>query len=101
VTYIDELAAQVRSHVPDDLIPDEQPEFLFRLYAVLALVKRESVTNRDVHNAWAAWMTGIDPTHDALIPYEELDKSTQREDSPFVVAIKAVAVSLRAESGPD
>nr|MDT0525776.1 hypothetical protein [Streptomyces sp. DSM 41633] len=49
------------------------------------------VTTEDVHNAWVAWMSEIDPTHESLIPFAELDKPTAADDEPYVVAIKSVA----------
>jgi hypothetical protein len=63
------------------------------IYAVLALSKGEQVERRDVHNAWVAWMTGRDPTHDSIRPYDELALDVQEEDDPYVTAILRVARS--------
>jgi hypothetical protein len=91
VTYLDELAAQIEDAVPAEALPGGDTGLLFRLYALLALVKGTAVTPCDVHNAWAIWMQETDPGHPAIRPYGELDASTQAADEPFVAAIGAVA----------
>jgi hypothetical protein len=89
MTYIDELAARIRAEVARDVgVPDDS-DGLFRLYALLARAKGAAVTARDVHDAWVIWMQGQDEDHDALVPFEELDRETQAEDSPFVLAIRS------------
>lgn len=90
MTYLDHLAVRIRDHVPEAQ-RGETELGLFRLYAVLALAKGGAVEPRDVHNAWAAWMQERDPDHDALRPFDQLDRATQDADSPFVAAIRAVA----------
>lgn len=92
MSYLDELAARIRDEVPESH-RGETALGLFRLYAVLALAKGEEVQASDVHNAWAAWMYEREPDHEALKPFEELDKETQDADAPFVLAIRAVASS--------
>jgi hypothetical protein len=95
--YLLGVADAIRNAVPPDKLPDEdakRTEELFLLYAVLALAKRESVQAEDVHNAWAAWMTLHDPTHESIRPYAELPSEVQREDTPFVLAIRKVASRL-------
>jgi hypothetical protein len=90
MSYLDELAVRIRDEVPEPQRGENALD-LFRLYAVLALAKGESVDASDVHNAWAAWMQQREPDHDALRPFEELDEETREADSPFVLAIRAVA----------
>lgn len=90
--YLDELARAIRREVPEDRLPAGDTTELFRMYAVLLLAKGEQVTRADVHNAWVAWMAASEPSHDALVPFERLDAQTQSEDSPFVVAIRTVAM---------
>jgi len=51
---------------------------------VLALAKGESVTARDVHHAWAAWMAGIMPEHRSLIPFDALTPDCQSLDEPLL-----------------
>jgi hypothetical protein len=94
MTYLDELASEIRRRVPRDLLPDEDTGSLFRLYALLALSKGTAVDAIDVHNAWAAWMQERDPDHRSIKPFEELDAETQASDEPFVEAIRAVAERL-------
>jgi hypothetical protein len=95
LSYIDELAALIRAHVPSDLIPDGDPAPLFRTYALLALAKGEQVVLEDVHDAWSAWMTGLDPGHRSLRPLAELSPDVQRADQPYLDAIRAVARDRR------
>jgi hypothetical protein len=89
--YLATLAGQIRARVPPDDLPEEETHALFLGYAVLLLAKGEDVTAADVHNAWVAWMAGREPTHDALVRYEQLDPEAAEMDEPFVQAIRAVA----------
>jgi hypothetical protein len=91
VTYIERLATEIRSSVPDELVPEVDADRLFLIYAALALAKGEEVTRRDVHNAWAAWMAARKPSHESIRPFDELDEATKEEDDPFVVAIRRSA----------
>lgn len=93
MTYLEELAGEIRHAVPGDAIPDEETADLFRLYAVLLLAKGEGVTREDVHNAWVAWMLSNGERHESLVPFAHLDPATQAEDSPFALAIRMVARS--------
>jgi len=95
VSYLDELAAKIEANVPQEVLPDGDSSLLFRLYALLALAKREGVGAEDVHNAWAVWMTERDPHHRSLKPFAELDSETRAADEPFVRAIRTAAQSLR------
>src|SRR5205807_2232851 len=63
LTYIDEIAAAIRRAVPAEALPDTGTEELFRMYAVLALAKGHDTALEDVHDAWSAWMSGLDPDH--------------------------------------
>jgi hypothetical protein len=90
-TYIERIAQRIREQVPEDLVPDGDADSLFLIYAVLALVKGPSVTARDVHNAWAAWMASRHPSHDAIRPFDDLPAEIRREDEPFVTAIRAAS----------
>lgn len=96
--YLDELAEAIRRAVPPESLPDGDTAALFRVYAVLVLAKGEEVTRADVHNAWVAWMAGQDGNHESLVPFSDLDAETQAEDSPYVVAIRAVAHGLPDQS---
>jgi hypothetical protein len=91
MTYLDELAAEIRRQVPADLLPSENTGTLFRIYALLALAKGTAVTAEDVHNAWSVWMHELNPGHRSIKPFKELDEATQASDEPYVNAIRAVA----------
>jgi hypothetical protein len=91
VTYLTEIAAEIERELAPELIPDGDTGLLFRLYAVLALVRGQDVGAADVHDAWAAWMSERDPTHAAIRPFDELDAETKAQDDPYVAAIRTVA----------
>jgi hypothetical protein len=91
MNYLQDLAQQIRDEVPTNQLPDGDTQALFLNYAVLVLVKGVAVTNEDVHNAWASWMSITAPDHESIQPYDTLPKDTQGEDSPFRIAIRRVA----------
>jgi hypothetical protein len=93
LTYLDDIGAEISAKLSPEDLPEGDIAPLMRLYAVLALAKGCATTDEDVHNAWVAWMAAIDPTHDALRPFADLDRETRREDAPFLHAIKSVAAS--------
>lgn len=90
-TYIDRFARAIHDEIAPDKLPDAETTLLFRLYAVLALAKGAGVTLEDVHDAWAAWMAGIDPGHRSLRPFRELSDDVRLQDQPYVDAIHRVA----------
>lgn len=91
MTYIEEIAHAIhRSVYPEEPLPEDE-RGLYLLYAVLALTVGSRVTRRHVHDAWSAWKATTDPGHESIRPFEELDPETQREDEPFVAAIKEAA----------
>lgn len=94
MNYLDELGARIRAQVPRADLPDENTHGLFRIYAVLLLAKGTAVTPEDVHNAWVAWMAGLDADHEALVPFEDLDPAIASDDEPFADAIRIVAKAL-------
>lgn len=94
MTYLHELAVQIRAEVADDLVPLAS-DSLFLVYAVLLRAKAEQVTAEDVHDAWVAWMIGRGEQHDSMVPFPDLPPEVKSEDLPFVEAIKAVARQLR------
>jgi hypothetical protein len=96
MTYLDEIGSEIERELSPDQIPSDGAAQLFRLYALLALVKGREVDAGDVHDAWAVWTQERTPTHRSLIPFEQLDSETQAWDEPFVEAIKAVAERLIA-----
>ncbi|MHB1847244.1 MAG: DUF7701 domain-containing protein [Deltaproteobacteria bacterium] len=101
MTYLDDIAADIRNAVAENALPDEDTTGLFLSYAVLLLAKGEDVTREDVHNAWVAWMSSKghgDESHESMLPFSELPPETQAEDSPFVVAIRTVARSYGTKS---
>jgi hypothetical protein len=95
VTYLLELAGEIKDEVSRDLLPSDDSDLLFLIYAVLVLAKGSSVGPEDVHNAWAAWMIHLGKQHESLVPFADLSPSTRAEDDPFVEAIHRVAARRR------
>lgn len=94
MNYIDEIARRVRAEIAPEARPAERADDLYRLHALLVLVRGEATTPADVHNAWSVWMLPQDPTHTSLRPFGQLDEETRQEDLPFVEAIHRVARPL-------
>lgn len=95
MNYVVDVAQRIKREVRPELIPEGDADSLFLLYAVLALAVGEKVRARDVHDAWAAWMSQQDPAHQSIKPFEELDEETQAQDEPFAEAIRRVSTLLR------
>lgn len=64
---------------------------LLRVYALLALVKGEQVTEEDVHDAWSVWRTATRPAHPSLVPFDQLPPG-RTPSTPE--AIRAAAAAL-------
>jgi hypothetical protein len=75
-------------------LPEGDTDLLFLMYAVLAVTVGEEVRAEDVHDAWSAWMSYIDPSHESIKPFAQLSSETKKTDQPFVGAIKKVATQL-------
>lgn len=97
--YLDDIAAVIRSHIPDEQMPSGDAQDLLRLYAVLLRSKGGSVTNSDIHDAWASWMAKSDDTHESLVPFDELAADVRVQDAPFAVAVRRAAEELRRNRG--
>jgi hypothetical protein len=91
VSYVDEIATAIRRLIPPRLVPDGDVTVLFRIYAVLALAKGGALVLEDVHDGWAAWMSGQDAQHRSLKPLSELPPDVRESDQPYLAAIRAVA----------
>jgi hypothetical protein len=96
MTYLDGIAEAIRAAVPRDVGIPEDTDDLFRLYAVLARASGETVTAREVHDAWVAWMQSRGERHESMIPFEQLDQEIRAEDQPFVAAIRQVVRQQRS-----
>jgi hypothetical protein len=93
MNYVDQIAEQIKQALPRDLHPSENPEALFRLYAVLALTLGQEVEAEDVHDAWSAWMSQSNPDHESIVPFANLSVDVQAQDEPFAAAIREVSAS--------
>jgi len=95
LNYLARDARRIQQSLPEGTSVPDDADDLFLLYAVLLRAKGVDVQPEDVHDAWSAWMTGIDPQHESVVPYDELDAKTRAEDSPFLSAIRKVAAKER------
>ena len=95
--YIDVAAAQIKRQLAD---PMPAADNLFRDYAALMYSHRGKVTAEEVHNVWASWADGIDPTDPDLRPFTELTVDIQARDQPVVDAIWR-AWEVLASKSPD
>jgi hypothetical protein len=93
-SYLDRIAAEIRRVAAPEAAAADEDLPLYRIYAVLLVVKGQDVTAEDVHNAWAAWASEYDPGHRNLLPFKELSLSVQRKDDHYVHAIHQVAERL-------
>lgn len=93
VNYLTADAARIRAELPENSSVPDGAEDLFLIYAVLMRAKGVDVQAEDVHDAWSAWMLGIDPAHESIVPFAELDDATRAEDGPFLLAIRRAATS--------
>jgi hypothetical protein len=85
---------RIRREIPPEALPKGDTDLLFLMYAVLALTVGRDVRAEEVHDAWSAWMTYSDPSHESIRPYTELSLETKKTDQPFVDAIRKIASQL-------
>jgi hypothetical protein len=91
LNYITEIAEQIKQELPQEVLPEDDMDLLFLMYAVLVLTVGEDVQAEDVHDTWSAWMTHRRPSHESIKPFAELSREIQKTDQPFVEAIRKVA----------
>lgn len=94
-TYLERDALLIKECLPDGADAPEDSDDLFLMYAVLLRVKGAHTQATDVHDAWSAWMLRVDPGHESIRPFDELDAQTRGEDGPFLTAIRAAASQRR------
>jgi len=92
MNYLEEIAHQIKAEVPGEALPENDATDLFLLYAALLLAKGPTIAHEDIHNAWVAWISiHDDGEHESAVPFGELSAEKQAEDTPFVLAVQAVA----------
>lgn len=96
ITYLEEDAGKIRTHVGGQLLPGQAI-----IYALLLRVAGLNTTAENVHDGWAAWrlLCRPDDKHKDLIPYDDLSPATQILDEPYAAAIREVAAN-QIESMP-
>ncbi len=97
VSYLDRDAALIRASLPNGTAVPGGADYLFLLYAVLMRAKGVNVQAEDVHDAWSAWMSSVDPVHESVVPFEDLDAATKAEDEPFLIAIRVAALAASTD----
>ncbi|QGH79502.1 hypothetical protein SEA_LIMPID_201 [Streptomyces phage Limpid] len=85
VNYVQTVLNKVGENLPG--LPDE----LLDLYTLLAMVKGEDVTLKDVHDAWAVWKNRIRADHKSLVPFEALEFHVQELDRKYAEGIAKAA----------
>lgn len=91
MSYVRELADAIRREVPPELIPPNSDD-LFLTYAALALALGQHIDERNVHDAWVAWMESRGASHESMVPFSDLPTAVRDEDRAFMLAIhRAVA----------
>ena len=93
MSYLRDVATQIRAEVAPELVPPSS-DSLFLMYATLARAKGTEVTSEDVHDAWVVWMEMRGEDHAAMLPFADLPSDVQAADLPFVEAIRTVAGRL-------
>ena len=95
-TYIDEIVEKV-----DNELHIKNKE-LTRLYALLVLTKKDTITLKDVHDAWSMSMNFRPKTdrcfgheHNSLVPFEKLTKEVQDKDEKYVRKLNMIAKELK------
>lgn len=98
MNYIDTIADRIDRALPDGLEPPERAQQLYRIYALLVLVRGTRTSLEDVHDAWSVWMAESSPVHRSLVPFAALDRRTQLADSPYLDVIRTVAAAAQDQA---
>ena len=94
MNYIEEIADEIAMEMGEPA-PGQNRRDLFVLYALLALVKGQVVTKRNVHDAWVVWMDlQGEHFHHAMVPFDKLSAEAQASDEPYVEAIRRAAARV-------
>lgn len=91
LNYLDKVAQEVERQLSADDRPDARATELYRLYALLVLVRGRHTSLQNVHDAWSTWMTAEDPNHRSLVPFIQLRPDQQEQDRPYLDAIHRTA----------
>ena len=91
MNYIDQIALKIYGLVGGGVTPDPVEMRLYRIYALLALVRGDETSAEDVHDGWSVWRAETRPDHPSLVPFDQLPPEVQALDDPYVRAIRQVA----------
>ena len=96
--YIDTIARRIESELESVDTPHTEELVLYRLYALLVLIKGEDVSLENVHDAWSVWMASVNPHNSDIVPFSSLDAATRLKDMPYMRVIATVAREIRSEA---
>lgn len=95
MNYIDQIASEICDicETDDGVSPDLRFTHvrLYRIYALLCILKGEATTAENVHQAWSVWILEDFPIHRCLVPYDELSDFDKVKDHLYRDAIIQVA----------
>lgn len=91
VNYVSRMRALIRREF------QMLPAGLIDLYTLLALTRGNSVTMKDVHDAWAVWCNDHQPGHGSLLPFGQLTPGVQELDREFMDGIRRAVEEYHAE----
>jgi len=91
VTYLEDIAKRIKQAVALEAVPSSDGEALFLLYALLAQVKGQRTTARDVHDAWTVWMQLRGESRPAMVRFDELPSRVRALDHDFAMVIRRAA----------
>jgi len=100
MNYLQALANEVEAQLAPEHRPDDRGHELYRLYALLVLVRGEETSLKDVHDAWSTWMVAEQPNHPALLPFNDLRPEQQEQDRPYLEAIHRASRSDEGRETP-
>ena len=97
MSYMQTIAEAIYGEVCPEGEMEPEERGLYLTYAVLARTMGQTVTNENVHDAWSAWKTLTDPSHESLRPFHELADLLAHAPRGFVGDAKRSLAARRDE----
>lgn len=98
--YLWDAVEAVRAQLSEDDLPAEGGDSLLVAYALVLLLRGRSTSDRDIHNAWAAWKICDRQEDPDLVPFDQLDAETQDKDRKYAAAVQRAAEVLEGTAHP-
>lgn len=93
--YFRDAVDAIRAQLSHEDLPGEDADSLLVAYALVLLLRGQSTSDRDIHDAWAAWRTLNGAEHADLVPFEDLDETTRHKDTKYAAAVRRAAEALK------